>query len=189
MVSPIHQPFLPFLTEELGRLHRARSSGTLFATTISGRLAQFGLDNGEIVFLSFQNVEGLDAVASLREQRVEVGTARFAPGRHRGAVLSLPPTVELLSLLAGGAAGAPLSRAAAAGPSNVIAMSAEVKAIIEEELTEIGGPIAAMLCEEVWEAGIADLGQALTELAKQLPDATQAEQLRRNVLNRLKSST
>lgn len=186
MATLIHQPFLPFLTEELGRLHQAKSSGTLFATTINGRLAQFGLDGGEIVFLSFQNVEGIDAVASLREQRVEVGTARFAPGRHRGAVLSLPPTPELISLLATGTAGAPLSRTAAAASANPVAISAEVRAIIEEELTDIGGPIAAMLCEEIWEAGITDLGLALSELAKQLPDPAQAEQLRRNVLSRIK---
>ena len=185
MVVAAHQPFLPFLVEELSRLHHNQSSGTLFATTINGRLAQFGLANGEIVFLSFQNVEGIEAVAVLRDQKMEVGTARFAPGRHRGAVLSLPPTAELLKLLAAGAGTTATERASTPSGSGAV-LTAEAKAIIEEELTEIGGPIAGMLCEELWEAGVTNLGVALGELAKQLPDPSQAEALRHNVLRRLK---
>ena len=69
MADPPRPAFLAYLVAELGRLHREKRSGTLFATTMNSRLAQFGIERGEVVFLSFQNSQGMEALDMLREER------------------------------------------------------------------------------------------------------------------------
>jgi len=179
MAEPGRQPFLAFLAEELGRLHRDKRSGTLFATTMNSRLAQFGLEQGEVVFLSFQNSQGMEALDLLQEQQVEAGASRFAPGRHRGPKLLLPPTEELVALLREGRA-----HPQPAARSGTVALTHYVKTVIEEELTEIIGPIAGMLCQELW-GSVTNLDQALAALARELPKPGQADNFRQSVIRRL----
>jgi len=179
MAQPTPPAFLPFVVDELRRLHRERRSGTLFATTMNSRLAQFGLDHGEVVFLSFQNSQGLEALEILQEQQTEAGVSRFAEGRHRGPRLLLPPTEELLNLLqAGPGHPPPVTQPGAA------ALTHHVKVVVEQELTEIIGPIAGMLCRELW-GSVESLDEALTVLGKELPDPAQAEDFRQKVIRRL----
>jgi len=178
MADPPRPAFLAYLVAELGRLHRERRSGTLFATTMNSRLAQFGIERGEVVFLSFQNSQGMEALDMLREQQTEAGVSRFAEGRHRGPTLQLPVTEELLKLLQAGPDQTPPSRA---GETH---LTHHIKTVIERELTEIIGPISAVLCQDVW-SSVTTLDQALTALSRELPDPGQAEEFRQNVLKRL----
>lgn len=180
MAESAHPAFLPFLVQELRRLHREKRSGTLFATTMNQRLAQFGIEQGEIVYLSFQNVEGEDGLLlMLAEQQTGAGVARFAEGRHRGARLNLPATEELLNRLVPGSVSPP---ADATGQPQ---LTQAIRELIERELTEMIGPYASVLCQEVWDSA-ATIEQALAALGKELPEPELAVRLRQNVARALR---
>ena len=172
MAEPKHLAFLPFLVGELRKLHDEKKSGTLFATTMNQRLAQFGLDHGEIVYLSFQNVEGMDGLAMLASQRTEVGASRFAAGRHRGEHLKLPPFEDLLRTLQ--------SAAGTLARSGTTALDDHVRAIVEHELTDLIGPYAGVMLPEIWETATT-LEQALIAIARELDNAQKSEKLYVNV--------
>lgn len=175
-----HPEFLPFISHELRRLHHEMRSGTLFATTMNQKLAQFGIDHGEVVYLSFNNVEAREGLERLCEQRIGTGVARFAEGRHRGARHDLPPFEELMHLLQKGGAAqgqAPLKTA-------VRKLTHEMRGVIEHELTEMIGPYAAVLCEEMLDSA-ATLDEALTLIGRELPEPALAQRLRDNVRRRL----
>ncbi|MFO1423258.1 MAG: hypothetical protein U1F70_06330 [Candidatus Competibacteraceae bacterium] len=71
----------------------------LFVAGSDNRLAQFGLDRGEIVFLVFQNKRGLEALSSLKGQDFKISVCRFFDGQASPARLALPPTDEILKQL------------------------------------------------------------------------------------------
>ena len=167
-----HLAFLPFLVTELRRLHAEKKSGTLFATTMKQRLAQFGLDHGEVVYLSFQNVEGHEGLAQLADQRTEVGASRFAEGRHRGARHELPHFEELIRQLQTAAGSLPRS--------GTTQLDDRVRKVVEDELTDLIGPFAGVLCQDVWE-GATTLEQALIVIARELDDPAKSEKLYVNV--------
>ncbi|HEX9180974.1 MAG TPA: hypothetical protein VF859_11305 [Burkholderiales bacterium] len=169
------------LAEELRRLCADRRSGTLYFATMNRRLVQVGLDQGEIVSLSYQNEHGADALAALAGSDVEPGVSRFAEGAPRGSRMELPPTAEILSRIE--SRGAPARRPAAA--QGTAALSPEIRNAVAEELTEVIGPIADLLCKEIW-GTVTTLDAALGALCRELPDPAQAETFRRNVQRRLR---
>jgi hypothetical protein len=168
------------LAEELRRLCAGKRSGTLYFATMNRRLVQVGLDQGEIVSLSYQNEHGAEALAMLASSDVEPGVSRFAEGPARGSRMELPPTAEILSRIES-RRSAGLQPAPAHGTA---ALSPEVRNAVMEELTEVVGPIADLLCREVW-ATATNLEAALDALCRELPEPHLAEAFRRNVQRRL----
>jgi len=63
-------------------------------------------------------------------------------------------------------------------------MTEQVKAVVEQELMEFIGPMAMIVCEEVWNA-VNSLDTALDALSRELPDPGQIARFRQNVLKRL----
>jgi len=55
---------------------------------------------------------------------------------------------------------------------------------LQEELIEFIGPMAVLVCEEVWST-VKGLEAALDALSRELPDSNQAARFRQNVLKRL----
>jgi len=179
--QPQHADFAKFASEELYKLCRDRRTGTLYIVTTASLLAQFGLSDGEITSLSVQNKHGLEALEALEallKQGASVGTSRFADGHLSNARLTLPSTDEILKQL-----GGKTLRSNAGDPKSV-RMTEQTKILVEEELVELIGPIAAILCDEVW-SSVGSLDTALEALSRELPDADQAARFRQNVLKRL----
>ncbi|MDG4550825.1 MAG: hypothetical protein P9F19_08520 [Candidatus Contendobacter sp.] len=92
--------FVELIDDELPRLCREKRTGMLFVASSDSRLAQFGLDQGAIVFLVFQNKRGLEALSLLKGQDFKVGVCRFFDGQASPARLVLPPTDDILRQLA-----------------------------------------------------------------------------------------
>lgn len=86
-------------------------------------------------------------------------------------------------LLANGYITAPGVAASAASSAPPPALSAQAKSVIEEELVEFLGPIAALLCEEEL-AQATSIDTVLAKLSAQL-DAQQAKQFKDKVFDRL----
>jgi hypothetical protein len=168
------------LAEELRRLCADGRSGTLYFATMNRRLVQVGLDQGQIVSLSYQNDHGAEALEMLAGSLLEAGVSRFAEGAPRGSRMALPPTAEILSRIETRAAAAPRAPAA----RGATALSPEIRTVVTEELTELIGPIAPLLCKEVWTT-CANLEAALNALCRELPDAAQVKAFRGNVRRRL----
>lgn len=180
--QPQHADFAKFASEELSRLSLDRRTGTLYIVTTTSLLAQFGLSNGEITFLSVQNKHGLEALEALEallKQGASVGTSRFADGHVPSFKMALPSTGQILDLL--GKKSGPLPREADPRSGR---MTEQTKMIVEEELVELIGPIAAILCDEVW-SSVGSLDAVLEALIRELPDPDQAARFRKNVLKRL----
>ncbi len=167
------------LVDELRRLRGEKRSGTLYFASMNRRLVQIGLDQGEIVSISFQNEHGPLALALLLKADMEAGVSRFADGPPRGARLPLPATAQILAQIEARPAPAP-----ATGTPAAPRLDRETRAVIEEELTEIIGPIAGLLCKDIWNA-VTTVDAALAALGRELPDPGQAERLRERVLRRL----
>jgi hypothetical protein len=182
MVQPPLSPFAEFISDELQKLCREQRTGTFSVVTLTSILAQFGLNNGEIVSVSVQHKQGLEGLAALEmlgKQGAKVSTVRFRDGHVMAARLALPPTRSILEQL-GGLVAHPLT---AADPRSV-RMTDQVRAVVEQELMEFIGPMAIILCEEVWNA-VASLDTALDTLGQELPDPGQAARFRQKVLARI----
>ena len=92
--------FAELMNDDLPRLCREKRTGMLFIASSDHRLAQFGLDQGEIVFLVFQNKRGLEALSLLKGQDFKVGVCRFFEGQASPSRLVLPSTEDILRQLA-----------------------------------------------------------------------------------------
>lgn len=170
-----------FVGNELYKLCQEKHTGMLFITSPDHRLVQLGVDQGEIVSLAFQNKQGLQALLSLQTQDFKVNVSRFvewqtSPARQK----DLPSTKDILEQLTGnkGQPSAPVK------PDNDGPLTDKVKAIVEQELTEFMGPMAAIVCEETW-GSVSNLVQALDALCQELSDTTQAARFQQNVFKRL----
>ena len=93
--------------------------------------------------------------------------------------MALPPTGQILELLEGKSESLPAGADPRSGR-----MTEQTKMIVEEELVELIGPIAAILCDEVW-SSVGSLDAVLEALSRELPDPDQAARFRKNVLKRL----
>lgn len=182
MVQPQHADFAEFASEELYKLCLDRRTGTLYIVTATSLLAQFGLINGDITFLSVQNKHGLEALEALEallKQAASVGTSRFADGHVPSFKMALPPTSQILDLLSKKPVPSPREADPRSGR-----MTEQTKRIVEDELVELVGPIAVLLCEEAWSSA-GSLDTVLAALSQEFPDADQAARFRQNVLKRL----
>lgn len=63
-------------------------------------------------------------------------------------------------------------------------MTEQTRVIVEQELVEFIGPMAAIVCDEVWNS-VNGLDAVLEALSRELPDPSQAARFRQNVLRRL----
>ncbi|MDS4029172.1 MAG: hypothetical protein RKO66_03730 [Candidatus Contendobacter sp.] len=215
------------MNDDLPRLCREKRTGMLFIASSDHRLAQFGLDQGEIVFLVFQNKRGLEALSLLKGQDFKVGVCRFFEGQASPSRLVLPSTEDILRQLASEAprptatdpvsgrirptatdpvsgrirptatdpvsgrirptATDPVSgriQPTATDPISGRMLTDPIKAVLQQELAEFIGPMAAVVCKETW-ASVSNLAQALDALSRELPNPKQATPFRQNVLKRL----
>jgi hypothetical protein len=159
-------------------------SGTLFIITADNHVAQFILRNGEIVGLSYRLVRGLDALPSLRTftagryRFVEEPIARTDPG--------LPPTPDLLALLTPEHAGSGESPPSSPPPHMKQACES-ARALIEPELTEFLGPMAALICQEHLArlpvlTSLHHVTRLVEAIAKEIGDPTKEAQFTQRVL-------
>jgi hypothetical protein len=179
MVQPQILYFAQFVKGELHKLCQEKRTGTLFIASVDNRLVQFGLDQGQIVFVSCQNKRGPEALLLLQEQNFKVSVTRFVEGQRPVNRLELPPTDQILQKLEGG-----LGRSSATVGSGPRGLSDKAKAVLEQELVEFIGPMAAIVCGETWNS-VDELEAALEVLSRELPDPGQVVRFRQNVLKRL----
>ncbi|HRD65264.1 MAG TPA: hypothetical protein PKY50_03835 [Candidatus Competibacter sp.] len=172
--------FARFVADELYKLCEQKRTGTFLAVTVDNLLAQFGLRQGEIVSLSFQHKQGTEALNLLQRQEGKPGVSRFMDGHLPATRLDLPPTDLILEQLLGKSDPA----SGLVDPRSVRMLSEQTKTVLQEELIEFIGPMAVIVCEEVWST-VKGLEAALDALSRELPDSNQAARFRQNVLKRL----
>ncbi|MDS4041797.1 MAG: cache domain-containing protein [Candidatus Competibacter sp.] len=69
-------------------------------------------------------------------------------------------------------------------PASRRTLTDRAKAVLEQELMEFIGPMAAIVCEETW-GSVSEMEAALEVLGRELPDPGQVVRFRQNVLKRL----
>lgn len=175
------------IVAELRRLCMNRSNGNYFVMSDDGALFQVGLREGEIVHVFFRGRRGKEALPQIASMKS--GVPSFSEGPVLAARLPLPPTQEILDYL--GATPLPSASPAstpapAPAPGNPLGgqLPAATAAVLQEELTRLIGPFAAIICAERLTAA-ADLETALSVLSKELHTAGHAAQFRSSVLSRL----
>ncbi|MCP5425014.1 MAG: DUF4388 domain-containing protein [Gammaproteobacteria bacterium] len=170
---------------DLRRLCGERRTGMVFITTDNNHLAQLSLEQGEIVYLFFNKQHGIGALQDLR--LVKGGHLRFTLGAIPAFRSVLPTTAEILDFLQDrGDPSAPnLDPSGTAAPVAKSGLTEREKVILQEELTEFIGPMAAIVCQENL-ASAPDLNAALDGLSRNLPDPAQATRFVSNVKRRLK---
>lgn len=180
---------LPFasLMQALRALTEQSATGTLMIATDDNHSARFVLDRGGIVAVAFGRLRGMEAVAAMRG--IRAGRHRFARGVQVGASesQSLPPTPELVATLLGDGGPAQPS----AEPGDTLATAPDrIRAVVVEEVAELLGPIATLICDEHFASRGVPTGRRALEglleaLAAELPDPTRARALRERVLARI----
>ena len=186
MVQSQLSPLIKFLDEELRTLCRDRRTGTLLVVSSNNQVFQFSLKEGEIVALTFQNkhgAEALDVLEALRHQDVRANASRFAEGHLLSSKVPPPATDYILELLRGGNRGGSARPVQDSSPKS-LRMTDQTRKILEEELVEFLGPMAVILCDEVWSTA-KSLDEALSTLSQELSDPDQADRFWRNVFDRL----
>lgn len=182
---------IPFtqLIAELRQLCRERRTGMVFITTDDNQLAQLILENGNIVYLFFKTQRGENALRALRQYNT--GSLRFAPGPIPTFRSELPPAEEVLESLQTADDQTlpepiidPTEEATAPPPSGRMELSERNKSILLEELTELIGPMAIIVCQEKLRS-FHDLHTTIDVLGSALPDAAQATRFKNNVLHRI----
>lgn len=178
---------IPFaqIVDDLRKLCREQSTGMVFITTDDNQLAQASLENGNIVYLFFSKHRGEEALQALRQ--VKAGHMRFTPGTIPAFRSPLPAASEVLDYLQGSAGQQPSSPVAApSAPQQTVGsgLSEQEKAILVEELTELIGPMAAIVCQDDLEDA-QDLNTAMDTLCRSLSDPAQKENFKNNVLRRV----
>jgi len=192
--EPAPVPYRQIVTELAG-LCRARRTGTLFIATTDNQSARIGLREGEISSLAFRNQGGLEALINLR--KIVAGRINFTDAvMDRGPRGDLPMTVDLLAMLGTEDPPAVVLPPPEPAPSPPPASSADaqlprVQAVIEAELTEYLGTLAAVICREHIDRATAarpphDVHQIVETLAREIGDRAKEERFRQQVLARLR---
>ncbi len=172
-----HIPF-PSIVAELRQLCREQRSGLLLITTDKHRLAQFNLDKGEIVFVSFQGKRGEHVLPLLRQ--IQGGQFRFKEKTVSTFSDPLPPTEAILSYLGGGNGDVETVGAATSAKPPNEGLPENIKAILERALAEFIGPIAAIVCAEHLQTA-KDLESAIAVLADHVPNPEHASRFKNEV--------
>ncbi|MGE3538700.1 MAG: hypothetical protein AB7N91_14880 [Candidatus Tectimicrobiota bacterium] len=91
----------PLLLAELRALCAAQGTGTFLILAAGNNLAQFVLDHGEIIALSYNSKRGAEALPLIRQ--ITTGATRFEANTFLGASAPTPlePTAALLAALEG----------------------------------------------------------------------------------------
>ena len=165
---------------ELRQLCQAKRTGNFFITTDRSHLAQFSLNQGDIVFLSFQGKLGADALPLMSE--INRGRSRFIEGSVLISKIPLPSTQDIFRYL-GAAEKKPASKGSIGHQGKELTGSA--KALLEEELAELIGPIASLICEEHLRSAY-DLESALEALKQAFQNPAQFARFKDNVRKKLR---
>jgi hypothetical protein len=168
---------------ELRQLCQAKRTGNFFITTDRSHLAQFSLNQGDIVFLSFQGKLGADALPLMSE--INRGRSRFVEGSVLTSKIPLPSTQDIFRYL-GAAEKTSTSKGSIGYQGKKLAGS--MKVLLEEELAEFIGPISSIICEEHLRSAH-DLGSALETLKQVFQDPAQFAQFKDNVRKKLQIGT
>ena len=179
------------LVDELRRLTIEKKTGTVLIATQDNQLARILIDNGEIIGLAYGLKHGLEAVpaiSSISEGRVKFSESKV--GSHEAG--QLPPTHELLQLLAPGKAAAPTrakeQQRASLRPDQV---PAALK-IVENELVEFLGPMASIVWQEYLDkegkpSRVDQLLHLVNALTKEIGDPAKVAQFKEQVTKKMGS--
>lgn len=176
------------IVSELKQLCQARRTGVLRIVTDKNHAASFGLSGGRIVAVRYRIKRNADALPLLKQ--VEAGQYSFNEGESLGDESALlPPNEEILGGLIQGSvqAGGPLEPTVPAPqppPDGDTAISPAAQAVLEAALTEHIGPMAGIVCRNVF-AKAPNLAEAVSALASKIPNAERAHQFEREVRSKL----
>ncbi len=183
------QPVLDYhqLMGALRRFCDEKRTGTMFITTAENHAARFVLRQGEITFLAFRSKRGPDALPFL--QKISRGRFAFSSEvLEQGETAALPPTRDLLALLA----GEDRAPAAPARPSPSIdtARLERAQRVIEPLLAEFLGPIAGVICREYLLKASSlsqanDLRDVIEAISKEIRDPVKEARFKQQVMARL----
>lgn len=171
-------PFSHFLVE-LEALCGKQVTGTVYIATDKNQLAQINLDNGKIIGLSILNKSGAEAIPAL--SKVNTCSFDFMPSPASSSRMTLPSNAEIIFQLKGGGASA----GAATTPAEH-ELSDKNKTVLKETLAEYLGPVADMVCKKHL-AHASTLEAAVSILAEQIPDSSDADQFKKSVWQQLKA--
>jgi hypothetical protein len=164
----------------VARLCREQNTGTLFVKSGHRLVGQVGIESGEIVFLFSLGKRGMAALP-LMLSATDGGHTSFLPGQVP-IKLPLPPTAEILQFLS--------TRPAAAGSPNRAdlndgeRLSAATRTVLEKTLREFMGPIAGMVCSDIFRTADS-IDIAVATLAQELPTRELADRFRELARQRL----
>lgn len=171
--------YLPFarVVEEIRQLCRKDATGSLFISTDCNRSAHMIIAEGEIVFIYYFNLHGIEALDAMGE----IANARhnFQEGMITNQRSPLPPTAEILNTLAEiKTQSATLNDSFV--PAPVFECSDEQRSVIETRLAEYIGPVAPFICDDILKS-VLDLDTALSKLAEEIPSEEEARQFLKEV--------
>ncbi|HKC07175.1 MAG TPA: hypothetical protein VKJ67_09925 [Methylomirabilota bacterium] len=173
------------LIDELRGLCASKHSGTMFIITAENHAAQFVLREGTIAGLTYRLLRGVAALPSMTAFRA--GRYRFQTETVDHTDPELPATAELLALLVAERTEAvqPQAKPATDPPQ----APAALRLLIEHELAEFLGPIAALICQEhLTRAGgldsPSDLVRLVETLADEIEDPAKAAAFKHQVLSK-----
>ncbi len=158
-------------------------TGSLFIISETNCFARVVIAAGNIIYLEYRLKKGTEAIPVFLE--IERGTIDFKDGKvisHKAS--PLPPIPDLLAQLGGEAV--PVGSASPPPAAAPGLASADAFKIIEDELTDVLGPMAALVWEEHLEnAGGAsadvDLGQLISNVSTEIDDPDKAAAFRNRV--------
>jgi hypothetical protein len=200
------------LIAELRSLCAATRSGTLFIITLENHPAQVVLRDGEIVGVSYRLTRGPEALAPLSV----FSAARYRFQRESVPVADprLPPTADILARLSAESRPAegpqPASTSDASpradarptadarspgdmGSGPEVGLESEtvgrLRPLIERELAEFLGPMAAVICDEhlarLTELGPPEVANLVDAIAREIEDPAKKAQFTQRVLSQL----
>ncbi|WP_370279451.1 hypothetical protein [Pontibacterium sp.] len=171
--------YLPFaqVVEEIRQLCRKEATGSLFISTDCNRSAHMILTEGEIVFIYYFNLHGIEALDAMGE----IANARhhFQEGMITDQRTPLPPTGEILNTLAE-IKTQTASQDDDCVPAPVFECSDEQRSVIETCLAEYIGPVAPIICDDILKSAL-NLDAALSKLAEEIPSEEEARQFLKEV--------
>lgn len=175
------------LIDELHGFCVAGRSGTMFIITGENHAAQFVLRSGEIVYLTYRLLRGLDALPSMRS--FTAGRYRFQDEPVDRTDPGLPPTPDLLALLTPEHTGT-VEPPQTEPPIGTAKAPDSLRLLIERELAEFLGPMASLICEEhLAQAADLDSPESLARLveaiANEIGDPTKEAHFKHQVLSSL----
>ncbi|MGH7415319.1 MAG: hypothetical protein ACREKJ_14065 [Candidatus Rokuibacteriota bacterium] len=172
------------LIVELRALCAAQRSGTMFIITTENHAAQFVLRDGEIVGLTYRLLRGPDALAGMKS--FTGGRYRFQDETIERTDPRLPATADLLALLIPERAAA-MEPPPAQPPTGVEAVPDRVRLLIERELAEFLGPMAALICQEHLAQGAnlaspREISRLVETIAKEIGDPAKEARFKQRIL-------